>query len=156
MKTSAVFKWFDMNKLILSVSKCYFMIYCNKIKSLTEDESKIFINGKEIPQVNFQELQLMKIQDGKKHIHHVCRRSIKMLGTLRKVYSLIHHSAHLTLYYSFTFPHPNYSNIVQAAIYPSYLSKLFIIQKGFLRMVSQSGFQEPSAPLFKKILCFIS
>ena len=45
----------------------------------------------------------------------------------------------LTLYYSLIFPHINYCNIVLAATYLIYLTKLLIIQKRFLRMISHSN-----------------
>ena len=61
---------------------------------------------------------------------------MKMLGILRKICPFILPSSHLTLYYSLIFPHINYCNIVWAATYSSYLSKLLVtgIQKRFLRM----------------------
>ena len=73
-----------------------------------------------------------------------------MLGILRKVCPLIHSSAYLTLYYSFLFPFINYCNIVWAATYPTYLNKLRVIQKKYLRFISHSNRYAPSAPLFKK------
>ncbi len=47
-----LFKWFKMNELKLNVSKCHFMIFCNKNKPYSKDESKIFRNCMEIPQVS--------------------------------------------------------------------------------------------------------
>ncbi|XP_061576185.1 uncharacterized protein LOC133442243 [Cololabis saira] len=55
---------------------------------------------------------------------------------------------HLTLYYSLIFPHLNYCNIVWASTHPTYINKLLIIQKRFLRMISHANRYEPSAPLF--------
>ncbi len=56
----------------------------------------------------------------------------------------------LTLYYSFLFPFINYCNIVWAATYPTYLKKLIVIQKKYLRFISHSNRYAPSAPLYNK------
>ncbi len=145
-----VSKWFQINKLTLNVKKCNFMIFCNKNKSYPKEEAKLLINGTEISQVPHTKILGVIIDDGQNwnyHINQVCKRSVKMLGLLRKVCPLIHSSAHLTLYYSFPF---SYINIVWAATYPTYLNKLLIIRNRFLRMIFQSTRHEPSAPLFRK------
>ncbi len=148
-----VSKWFQINKLTHNVKKCNFMIFCNKNKSYLQEEAKLLINGSEISQVPHTTFLGVIVNDGLNwnyHIDQVCKRSMKMLGLLGKVCPLIHPSAHLTLYCSFLFPYINYCNIVWAATYPAHINKLLIIQKRFLRMISQSTRHELSAPLFRK------
>ena len=86
----------------------------------------------------------------KQQIDTVCKKSMKMLGILRKICPFVLPSSHLTLYYSLIFPHISYCNIVWAATCPSFLTQILIIQKRFVRMISQSNRYEPSAPLFIK------
>lgn len=150
---SSVAHWFQLNKLTLNVKKCNFMIFCNTNKYYPRELAKILINGVEILQVQstkFLGVMLDERLNWSTHIDLVCKRSTKMLGILRKVCPLIHSSAYLTLYYSFLFPYINYCNIVWAATYPTYLKKLFILQKRFLRMISHSSRYAPSAPIFSK------
>ena len=119
---SVISKWFQLNKLTLNVKKCNFVIFCSANKLL----AKIFISGAEITQVKATQLLGVLVDERIKwtnHIDLVCKRSTKMMGILRKVCPLIHHSAHLTFYYSFLFPYVNYCNMLWAASYPNHLKK---------------------------------
>ncbi len=150
---SSIAHWLNLNKLTLNVKKCNFMIFCNINKYYPKELAKILINGNEILQVHstkFLGVVLDERLSWSKHIDLVSTRSMKLLGILRKVLPLIHHSAHSTLYFSFLFPHLNYCNIVWAATYPTYLKKLLLLQKRFLRLISHSTRYAPSAPLFVK------
>ncbi len=75
---------------------------------------------------------------------------MKMHGILRRVCSLIHPSDHSTLFYSFIYPYLNYCGIVWAATYLSYLNKLLMIQKRFLKTIFHANRFATSAPLFRK------
>ena len=107
------------------------MIFCNKNKKYFKDDAKIFINDTETVKVKviFDERLTWK-----KHIEHVCKRSMKMIGILRKACSLIRPSSYLSLYYSLIYPYINYCNIVWAATHPSHLNRLLLIQR-FLGMI---------------------
>ena len=146
-------RWFQLNKLTLNIKKCNFMIFSNINKTFPTEKPRICINGSEICQVPCTKFLGVIIDDHltwKQHIDVVCAKSMKMLGILRKICPFVLPSSHLTLYYSLIFPHINYCNIVWAATYPTYLSKLLVIQKRYLRMISHSNRFEPSAPLFIK------
>ncbi len=75
---------------------------------------------------------------------------MKMHGISRRVCSLIHPSDHSTLFYSFIYPYLNYCGIVWAATYLSYLNKLLMIQKRFLKTIFHANRFATSAPLFRK------
>ena len=129
------------------------MIFSNINKVFPQEKPVILINDTEIYQVPYTKFLGVIIDDRlnwKQHIDSVCMKSMKMLGILRKIIPFVLPSSHLTLYYSLIFPHINYCNIVWASTYPTYLTKLLIIQKRFLRMISHSNRYEPSAPLFVK------
>lgn len=129
------------------------MIFSSTNKLFPKDKSNFFINGNEIPQVMHTKFLRVTTDENltwKEHINLVCRRSMKMLGILRKVCTFIHPSSHLIIYYILIFSYLNYCNIVWGSIYPTYLSKILITQKKFLRLISHSNSPEPSAPLFKK------
>ena len=148
-----IFSWFQLNKLTLNIKKCNFMIFSNINKVFPQEKPIILINDSEIYQVPYTKFLGVIIDDRlnwKHHIDSVCMKSMKMLGILRKICPFVLPSSHLALYYSLLFPHFNYCNIVWASTYPTYLTKLLIIQKRFLRMISHSNRYEPSAPLFVK------
>ncbi len=150
---SYIVEWFQWNKLTLNIKKCNFMIFCNTNKHYPIELSKIFINDTQIELVQHTRFLGVIIDSGLKwsnHIKFVSKRSAKMLGILRRVCPLVHSSAFLTLYYSFLFPFINYCNIVWAATYPTYLKKLIVIQKKYLRFISHSNRYAPSAPLYNK------
>ncbi len=150
---SYIVEWFQWNKLTLNIKKCNFMIFCNTNKHYPIELSKIFINDTQIELVQHTRFLGVIIDSGLKwsnHINFVSKRSAKMLGILRRVCPLVHSSAFLTLYYSFLFPFINYCNIVWAATYPTYLKKLIVIQKKYLRFISHSNRYAPSAPLYNK------
>ena len=129
------------------------MIFCHPNKYYPKDSAKIIINKTELLQVTSTKFLGVVIDEGLtwfNHIDLVCKRSMKMLGLLRKICPLVHSSAHLTLYYSFLYPYMNYCNLVWAATFPTYLNKPLIIQKKFLRMISHSHRYAPSEPLFRK------
>lgn len=150
---SIVSKWFEVNKLTLNVSKCNFMVFSNINRNYDTEDAAVFINGQQIPQVSSTKFLGVMVDCNltwNDHINLVCSRSMKTVGILRKVLPFIHPTSHLTLYYSLLFPYLNYCNIVWAATFSSYTSKLLLIQKRFLRMISHSNYYEPSAPLFRQ------
>lgn len=74
---------------------------------------------------------------------------MKSYGIIRRVSSLVNQSCLMTLYYSLIYPYLTYCNIVWGASYSSYFNQILLIQKRFLRMISNTN-QAPSAPLFSK------
>ncbi len=84
------------------------------------------------------------------HIEYVCKKIMKSYGIIRRVSPLVNQSCLMTLYHSLIYPYLTYCNIVWGASYSLYLNQLPSIQKRFLRMISNSTNQAPSAPLFSK------
>ena len=55
------------------------------------------------------------------------------------------------MYYSFIYPYLTYCIEVWGSATQSRLNPLFILQKKAIRIISQSGYRDHTAPLFKKL-----
>ena len=73
------------------------------------------------------------------------------MGIIRKFHKYLNRSGTLILYYSLVYPYLTYCNIVWASTYPTYLHKLHLIQKCFVRIATSSKSLVTSAPLFSKL-----
>lgn len=145
-------KWFKVNQLSLNIEKTNFMIFSTKNKGDCQD-IEVSIDGLKISQVNqikFLGVIVDQKLTWKYHIQHVCRKIMKSVGILSRVRSLIDISCMKTLYYSLIYPHILYCNIVWGATCQTYLNKILLIQKKFLRIMSNSNRSSSSAPLFIK------
>ena len=57
----------------------------------------------------------------------------------------------LSLYYTLVFPHLYYCNIAWGQASSSIIEKLKLMQKGAVRIITNSKYRTPSSPLFKKV-----
>ena len=128
------------------------MIFAGKM-DYNSDLFKMHIGGEEIikvPSTRFLGILKDEKLSWKNHISFVCMKVTKSLGIIRKISGLLNFSCLLTLYYSLIFPYLTYCNIVWASTFPTYLHKLLLLQKRFVRVATFSKFCTPSAPLFLK------
>ena len=136
---SSISKWFQMNKLSLNINKSNFIIFCNKNKKYTKEDAKLYIDNigiTQVPHIKFLGVIVDEKLKWKHHIEFVCKKTIKSIGILSRVRSLINFSCILTLYYSLIYPYIVYCNTVWAATCPTFLNKILSVQKKFLRMMS--------------------
>lgn len=87
----------------------------------------------------------------REQVGFVCKKVTKSLGILRKIRDFVHSSCFLTLYYTLIYPYLTYCNIVWASTFPSYLHKILLLQKRFVRLATFSKAIVPSSPLFFKL-----
>ena len=145
-------KWFQTNKLALNVKKSHFMIFAGRM-NYNLDSVKVYIDGEEMIKVTSTRFLGILIDEKltwKEHISFVCNKVTKSLGIIRKISALVHSSCFLTLYYSLVCPYLTYCNIVWASTFPTYLQKILLLQKRFVRMATFSKSCAPTAPLFLK------
>ena len=86
----------------------------------------------------------------KEYIDYVSKKMSKSVGIIRKVHKYLNRSGLFTLYYSLVYPYLSYCNIAWACTFPTYLHKLHLIQKRFIRIATSSESTATSAPLFSK------
>lgn len=141
-------RWFQMNKLSLNVNKSNFILFRNKNKTFPKQDSKLLINNTEIKQVSCTKFLGILVDERLSwgnHIEYVCKKIMKSwYGIIRRVSSLVNQSCLMTLYHSLIYPYLTYCVIVWGASYSSYLNQKLLIQKRFLRMISDSTNKAPS------------
>ena len=91
----------------------------------------------------------MKNACGKNILIMCQKKKSKSVGIIRKVHKYLNRSGLFTLYYSLVYPYLSYCNIVWACIFPTYLHKLHLIQKRFVRIASSES-TATSTRLFSK------
>lgn len=87
----------------------------------------------------------------KNHINYVTKKVTRTTGVLCRIRFYISQRLLRMLYYSFIYPHLHYGNIEWANTYPTWLEKLFKLQKKTLRIITFSSYTAPSLPLFDKL-----
>jgi len=146
-------KWFQINKLSLNVKKTNFIIFAGK-KKYNKENVKIAINNTPINQVTHTCFLGVTIDDKltwKKHIDLICKKIYKNIGIVRKIATLLSSKTYMILYYSLLYPYLAYCNIVWASTYSTSLKPLLLLQKRFVRIVSNVSYTFPSASLFRNL-----
>ncbi len=149
-----IFKWFQSNKLSLNFKKSNFIVFSSKNKKYCTSTSCLSIGDNTISQVSsthFLGVLIDQTLSWKTHIQSVCNKISKSVGIIGKIKSLVHQKCLLTLYYSLIYPYLIYCNVIWGATYPTHLHKLYILQKKFCRIATNSNQTEPSAPLFNQL-----
>ena len=144
--------WLKTNKLSLNIQKTHTMTFSNTHRIRTR-HNKIYIDGTEIGAVNYTNF-LGIVIDNKlnwsEHIKHICNKISKSIGIINKVKYMLDTKILTNLYYSFIYPYITYCNIVWGRAPKIYLSKIHVLQKRLVRIISQVGFRDHTQPLFKK------
>lgn len=144
--------WFKSNKLSLNVKKTNFMLFYqlhNKFKNL-----KICIDDTFVTQthsVKFLGLNLDPQLNWKLHINSVCNKTAKIIGVLYKISHFVPKNVLITLYHSLIYSHLSYCNIVWGNTHPTYLNRLFILQKKAIRIITLSDYRAHTSHLFKDL-----
>ena len=146
-------KWLNINMLKLNVKKKHYMIFSSQRKNVIHDE-KLYVNGKEINQVSHTKFLGVIIDDKLSwdyHIKHIRNKIVKGIGIVSKAKKYLNKSCLRTLYSSIIYPYLTYCIEVWGSATQSRLNPLFILQKKAIRIISQSGYRDHTAPLFKKL-----
>ena len=120
-------------------------------KKYNPGEARITIEGNEISKVASTPFLGVMVDEKycwKEHIDMITKKVAKSVGIVKKNCPFLNRACLKTLYYSLIYPYLTYCNIVWASTYPSYLQKLYVLQKKFVRLATKSTPLEPSAPLF--------
>jgi len=82
------------------------------------------------------------------HIDLVCSKVSRAVGVLYRLSHFVPKNILLSLYYSLVFPYLLYCNIVWGGACNSSLTKLFLLQKRVVRILTCSGYLDHTNPLF--------
>ena len=145
--------WFAANKLSLNISKTKFMVFRPRQKSLCYDFD-ISINGEALTQVSealFLGVLLDDCLSWKSHISLVAHKISKSIGIIYRSSYFLSKTSLRTLYNCLVLPYLYYCNLVWGSTYKSNLKRLTILQQRAIRMVSRSGCDAHTDPIFKEL-----
>ena len=87
----------------------------------------------------------------KPHISHVCEKISKSIGVIYRAHLYLLASTKLSLYYTLIYPYLSYCNTAWSSTYVSNLSRIFLLQKRIVRVLTNSNYRAHTAPLFSKL-----
>ena len=147
-----LFKWATSNKLSINFgkNKTYYIVHT--LRNLDCDELVIAMNGNLLE--NLDEALFLGVVIDKKltyrsHIDYIASKISKSIGILFKLRNLkLPKSILIQIYYSLIHSHLNYNIICYLGTFPTYINRLFLLQKRAIRIISGASFLEHTDPLF--------
>ena len=121
--------------------------------SSTPDIRKVFDNKciTRKSRVKFLGVFLDETLTWKPHISHVCEKISKSIGVIYRAPLYLLASTKLSLYYTLIYPYLSYCNTAWSSTYVSNLSRIFLLQKRIVRVLTNSNYRAHTAPLFSKL-----
>ena len=152
--------WFQVNKLSVNIEKTNYMLFHLRNKRYNNDDIQIKINNSNIMQVSKVKFLGIWMDDRltwKFHIIYISSKISKVIGILKKVKHSVGSNILRNLYFALIYPYFTYGNITWASNYKSNVDCLIKLQKKIVRIISNSGFNDHTAPIFKelKIMKFV-
>ena len=144
--------WFKANKLSLNIKKTNFMIFQSKPSNFADLD--IIIDGsiiKQVDTVKFLGLFVDSRLSWKPHIDHLSTKIAKTIGILHKIKYFVPLTILQTLYFSLIFSSLSYCNLIWGNTFPTYLNRLFILQKRAIRLITSSDYSINVKSLFKNL-----
>ena len=136
-------QWLKANKPSLNIKKTCTMTFSN-IPSVRKRINNIYIDGTQIDTVSHAQF-LGVIIDNKinwnEHIKYTCKKISKSVGIFWKIKNKVNKKTLINLYYTFIYPFIIYCNIVWGRAPKIYLSKIHILQKQIIRIISHAEFR---------------
>ena len=98
--------------------------------------------------VTFLGVKIDKNLTWKQHLHHISNKISKAIAILYKIkHSFPKHILRM-IYMSLIYTYINYCNIIWGSAYECHLNPLIVLQKKAIRLINNSEFRDPSAPIF--------
>lgn len=147
--------WFKTNKLSLNVSKTNYMLFANSTKTQADsDIHKIQIGTDEImpkKSVKFLGITIDDRLNWHDHIVSVKNKMSRTLYNLKMIKNILPKYVLKTLYTTLLQPYMDYGILLWGATNQCHLNKLNVIQKKAIRTITNSNYNEHTAPLFKDL-----
>lgn len=147
--------WFKTNKLSLNVGKTNYMLFGNTIRVQPDTHlHKILIGTDEIMQkksVKFLGVTIDDRLNWQDHIISVKNKMSRTLYNLKMIKNILPSYVLKTLYMTLLQPYMDYGIILWGATNQCHLNKLNVIQKKAIRVITNSKYNEHTAPLFKEL-----
>ena len=133
-------EWLKVNKLSLNINKTQFMVFSRR--KITPLKIDIEIDNQSVIETElskFLGVYIDKKLTCKTHISYIAGKISRGIGILIKARKYINHGCMITMYYSFIFPYLIYRNSIWGSTYKSKLSKLQVLQKKAVHIITGSN-----------------
>lgn len=146
--------WFKANKLSLNINKTNYIFFTSRSKYKTE-ASKSFsiqLDGKNIERVchaKFLGVYIDQELTWNKHIQEICTKISKNIGIMSRISYKLNTPILSKLYNTLILPYLNYCNFIWTSTSERMLTKLFILQKKAVRILSKASYHAHTDPIFK-------
>ena len=149
-----IYNWLCANRLSLNVDKTEFVVF-RPPRSDSTNRFTLKLNGTtlyESPKIKYLGLILDKKLSWKHHIFELRKKLSRAVGILYKMRALnTPQNVLMSLYYSLFHSHLSYGICLYGLADSQYTSKITLIQKKAVRIISNARFNAHTEPLFKKL-----
>ena len=143
--------WFRANRLSLNISKTNYMLFTNQ-KHQPDTNINLQLSDSNIQRTNCAKFLGLYIDEKLKwdeHINITKKKISKSFFAINKVKYILPKKQLSTLYYSLVYPYLTYGIILWGATCHVHLSKLSIMQKKSIRIITGSHYRAHTSPIFK-------
>ena len=149
-----IYLWLCANRLSLNVEKTEFIVF-RPPRNKTVNRFTLKLNRitlYESPKIRYLGLNFDKTLSWKHHIFELRKKLSRAVGILYKMRTLnTPKNVLLSLYHSLFHSHMSYGICIYGIAESQYISKIILIQKRAIRIISKAPFNAHTEPLFKNL-----
>ena len=145
--------WMKANKLSVNISKTNYVIFKLRNKKFHINTPLTF-DGNPITQrkaLKFLGIDIDENLTWKTHISNVCKKISKSVGIIFRSRFYLSKKSKISLYSTLVYPYLTYCNTVWSSTYKNNLSRIFLLQKRIVRIMTNSEIRAHTAPLFTEL-----
>ena len=149
-----VSKWCEENKMVINAEKTKMMLVTTRQKwqNLHKTDHDVQINDKNLQVVNGERLLGVEIDhflSWSSHVQKTHTTIARHIALLCRIKKYLPHQARQTFYHSFILPHMDYCSTLWGDA--SAAERIHKLQKRAARVITDSPYRTPSAPLFEQL-----
>ena len=144
--------WTSNNRLTLNVDKTVALLFTNKKPDNIGDQ--IILGDETVTDVvssKFLGVFLDSKLNFVPHINYISNKIAKHVGIFYRIKDKLSSDAKLSYYYAFVYPFLSYNVCVWGSTYPTHLNPIVVLQKKFIRLMTNSSFLAHTRPLFLQL-----
>ena len=145
--------WFHANKLSLNLDKTSYIVF-HSIRKNIPKHNNLVIGTTHIQRessAKFLGIQIDETLSWKTHIIYKCNQIVKTISVLSRLKHTLPSNILLTIYNALILPHFSYAIVAWGNIRNKEMSRLKILQKKAVRLITKSKYNSHTSPLFRKM-----
>lgn len=149
---ASISQWMKANKMTINLEKtCYTIFYGNRNHryniNLQIDNHIV----KRTSSTKYLGITIDENLNWSEHINNLCNKLLKYVGIFYKIRHYLKIPELVRMYNSLIYPHILYGIETYANTFPSYLSKLNVINNKLLRVIQSKNIRTPIAYLYREV-----